>query len=210
MTPTPPPLTRAEVRRWSGFLTEDFRLRCLALIEALEAAERERDCYRAARLTWPPHVLEAVAKGDVAACAVDAKTRHDNWERLHSQMALLVDRMAFAAEMLRRPKNQHSNAEAAAVLCDAKLLEIQADAEKWLEAVLSEARAEGAQAACDECDRQMPERDAEVRRKALGEAAQLVLGGSFLHDQAPTAQFAREVAAMLRRHAGALAAKGGG
>jgi hypothetical protein len=53
----------------------------------------------------------------------------------------------------------------------------------------------------------LAERDARVRAAALEEAATLVLDGSFLHDQAPTAQFAREVAAMLRRHV-ALAAKG--
>jgi len=35
----------------------------------------------------------------------------------------------------------------------------------------------------------------------LEEAAQHVLNGSFLHDQAPTAMFAKEVAAMLRRKA---------
>lgn len=88
-------------------------------------------------------------------------------------------------------------------------------AAEWLEAKLSEVRRqteaeinaewrdiqEGRQS--DSVDRH----DAEVRRRALEEAAQLVLGGSFLHDQAPTAQFAREVAAMLGRHSSALAAE---
>jgi hypothetical protein len=51
-----------------------------------ESAEREAACFRAARLTWPEHVLEAVKRGDKAACEADAKARHDNWERLHARV----------------------------------------------------------------------------------------------------------------------------
>lgn len=41
--------------------------------------------------------------------------------------------------------------------------------------------------------------DARVRDAALEEAAKAVEGGRFLSDDAPTAKFAREVGAMLRR-----------
>jgi multidrug efflux pump subunit AcrA (membrane-fusion protein) len=45
------------------------------------------------------------------------------------------------------------------------------DADAWLRGKLDEAKAEGAQEACDECDRQMPEHDAKVRAAALEEGA---------------------------------------
>lgn len=72
---------RDELRRISHKLADDRA-------EALDAkgwAEQERDCYKAARLTWPQHVLDAVARGDVEACRADAKARHDNWTKLYAE-----------------------------------------------------------------------------------------------------------------------------
>jgi hypothetical protein len=54
--------------------------------------ERTLACYRAARVTWPPHVLEAIARGDVEACAADARARHANWEALHAERDLAATR----------------------------------------------------------------------------------------------------------------------
>lgn len=64
------------------------------LYELLVKVEAERDCYRAARLSWPQHVLEAVARGDVEACRADAKRRHDNWVALEAERDLLTAQLA--------------------------------------------------------------------------------------------------------------------
>lgn len=67
----------------------------------LHAARIEANCYRAARLTWPPHVLEAVARGDKSVCEEDAKRRHANWERMTSvarSLVALAEQESFEAE----------------------------------------------------------------------------------------------------------------
>lgn len=64
-------------------------------------AAREAACFRAARLTWPPHVLEAVARGDKSVCEEDAKRRHANWERMTSvarALVALAEQESFEAE----------------------------------------------------------------------------------------------------------------
>lgn len=86
-----------------------------AVAEARKAweAERdrlaaERDCLLAARVSWPAEVLDAVRRGDVEACRADAKRRHDNWERLHAQVAQLREAFKRLADAVIEGEELHA------------------------------------------------------------------------------------------------------
>lgn len=44
------------------------------------------ECFLAARVSWPAHVVEAISRGDVEACRADAKARHENWNTLRAEI----------------------------------------------------------------------------------------------------------------------------
>lgn len=70
-----------------------------------DAARAERDCFKAARLTWSPEVLAAVQHGDIETCRADAQRRHDNWTTLEAERASARSDLVIAqkgCEALRR------------------------------------------------------------------------------------------------------------
>jgi hypothetical protein len=91
----------AERERDAALATAEQAATASGLMAALERAERAESsliAFRAARVSWSPEMLAAIERGDVAFCAADAKTRHDNWQALHAR-AEVAERGASALRL---------------------------------------------------------------------------------------------------------------
>lgn len=102
--------------------------------KALETVTAERD---ALKDVMSRKVEDVLASGFRSA----SEQLHVMLEAARDRVAMLTDAARSVVGMLRRPKNQHSNGEAAATILDTALAAPDEGVTEWLEGVRAEARA---------------------------------------------------------------------